>query len=397
MSTDNQLAVSQPPAFLAVANLTGLDAKYLVETVKLQCFKGAATDAQVDAFISIACEMKVNPLLPGMLYAYPISGGGIVPIMGPSGVYKKLVEHPDVASWETEVFPVDVTLAPTHAVTKIWRKGVERPLVYTALLSEWKIESNPNWRSRPRHMLALRSLKHCANQIIHGIPYDEDDRAIMAMTNVTGTGETPAAEQAPAVERAPVRERAKRGAAGAKAETTTVAEDRAQQRGVEVVVTQEEQKAAHQTGAEPKAENIQQAMEARQAKTEAAKVEPAKPVEPAPVPRAFLQDGEKLTVTAKVETMEAVAGTVNGKRFPAVKALLSGGFNGEVRHKDGGARFIYAGDKETGIEALPPWKVGAVLSFNLIGQKSTAASLNGKVLVFVESVSVVGDQGEVME
>ena len=80
---------------------------------------------------------------------------------------------------------------PTHAVTKIWRKGRERPLAYTALMSEWKMNSNPNWNSRPRHMLGLRSLKHCARQIIHGIPYDVDDRDIINITTSASNGPKP--------------------------------------------------------------------------------------------------------------------------------------------------------------------------------------------------------------
>jgi hypothetical protein len=132
----------------------------------------------------VANEMKVNPLLPGMLYAYP-NQGGIVPIMGPDGVFKKLMEHPDVESWDTDVFPEDASAPPTHAITLIRRRSTRSPLKYTAYFAEWKMDSNPNWRTRPRHMLGLRSLKQAARQIIHGIPFDEDERRMM---NVTGTG-----------------------------------------------------------------------------------------------------------------------------------------------------------------------------------------------------------------
>ena len=393
MSDQNKLAVVPPPAFLAVAGLTGLDSQYLVDTVKRQCFKGDATDAQVDAFISIACEMKVNPLLLGMLYAYPISGGGIVPIMGPSGVYKKLVEHPEVVSWETEVLPADVTIPPTHAITKIWRKGVERPLTYTALLSEWKINSNPNWNSRPRHMLALRSLKHCANQIIHGIPYDEDDRVIMAMQNVTGTGdENPVANGTPAqaaqAERPTPKPRATRGAAAAK----------------EVVGEVVPEKPADPT---PPAQDIQQAMQAREAKTVTNSPATAAPAptpataSPAPTPatsapapaatsRAFLAENEKITVTAKVESFEALKAKIGGVEFAAIKATLSGGYVGEVRQKEGGAKFEGAG-----VVALPPWQVGAVLKFELLGIKSTAPASSpshGKIITWVQSVAAEAEE-----
>lgn len=399
MSEQNQITVAQPPAFLAVAGLTGLDAKYLVDTVKRQCFKGEATDAQVDAFISIACEMKVNPLLPGMLYAYPISGGGIVPIMGPSGVYKKLVEHPEVASWETEVFPPDVTVPPTHAVTKIWRKGVERPLQYTALLSEWKIESNPNWRSRPRHMLALRSLKHCANQIIHGIPYDEDDRTIMAMTNVTGTDEAPQGEQPPPPPECPApKPRATRGAAGAK--------------NAEVVVPFEP------APEHAKVEDVQAAMQAREAKTQsqggdvnatanvrghtagAVEVKPPVPSDPAPAataPRVFLKDKEVIDAVCKIDSFTA---NLANPTTPFIKAMISGDFVGEVRDK---THVQMGADKKSAV-ADPVWVKGATVNVKLRGQlvtveKTPSGQPNphfGKVLNWVDGISAV-DQGEAME
>jgi hypothetical protein len=190
---ENQITV-RPRASHQLAALIGMEPGAMLDAIKVQCFKcdpSKVSNEQLAAFVSIAAEMGVNPFLPDMIYAYPTANGGILPIMGPSGVYKKLTEHPDVDSWETTVFPEDVTLPPTHAVTKIWRKGRDRPLSYTALMSEWRINANPNWNTRPRHMLGLRSLKHCARQIIHGLPYDIDDREIINITTSTEQASKP--------------------------------------------------------------------------------------------------------------------------------------------------------------------------------------------------------------
>lgn len=180
-----QQATLPPKASHRLAAIIGMEPATMLATIKAQCFRcdpAKVTNEQLAAFVSVAAEMGVNPFLPDMLFAFPGPGGSIIPIMGPSGVYKKLAEHPDVDSWETTVFPEDVTQAPTHATTKIWRKGSERPLSYTALVSEWKMTNNPNWNTRPRHMIGLRSLKHCARQLIHGLPYDVDDREIINIT-----------------------------------------------------------------------------------------------------------------------------------------------------------------------------------------------------------------------
>lgn len=362
MSDQNQIAVQSAPALLAVAGLTGLDKTYLIDTIKRQCFKGAADDAQVDAFISIACEMKVNPLLPGMLYAYPISGGGIVPIMGPNGIYKKLMEHPEVDSWETEVFPSDVSLPPTHATTKIFRKGREKPLQYTALLTEWKVGTNPNWNSRPRHMLGLRALKHCASQIIHGIPYDEDDRAIMGLTNVTGTVDaTSAAESIPEIKRSDPKARALRGVAAAK----------------EVVIEAEKPAAPESKIVEAApVEDIQQAMKIREAKS--VKEEQKQVV------RAFLKDGERLNATIKLETVVPVFMTVEGVRKPCFKGTASGEFQGDY-YSDIGTTQL----SEKTLLVNKPFAVGGVVPVVLFGKKSTAPAghpNHGKILVWIESV-----------
>ncbi len=207
--SDENLALTDPSAPAVkrrasqeLAQFIGMDAGAMIDVIRAQCFRPknneVITDAQVAAFISIAVEMKVNPLLPGMLYAFPIQGGGIVPMMGPDGVFKKLSENPNVEGWEVTVFPEDQTKPPTHAVAKLWRKGIERPLTYTAVLSEWKMNANPNWASRPRHMLTIRALKQVARQVIHGIPFDEDERQMMQEIDVTPPGETPKREQAPA-------------------------------------------------------------------------------------------------------------------------------------------------------------------------------------------------------
>lgn len=44
-------------------------------------------------------------------------------------------------------------------------KGWERPLTLTQRLSEWYVGRNPNWKSRPEHMLKLNTLAHACEYI----------------------------------------------------------------------------------------------------------------------------------------------------------------------------------------------------------------------------------------
>lgn len=378
--SDNQLAV-RPQASQQLAALIGMERSAMLDTIKAQCFRGNPSNIsneQLAAFVSIAADMGVNPLLPGMLYAYPIQGGGIVPMIGPDGIYKKLMEHPEVDSWETEVFPADVALPPTHAVTKIWRKGRERPLQYTALLSEWRVQSNPNWNTRTRHMLSLRSLKQCARQIIHGIPGDEDDRVIAGEINVTpvqqdsGTQQqtTPAAESAPQRRAAPQRE--KKGAAA-------------------VITNPPQEKAIDVQATEAKAEPPKEKVAPKAETTPPAETKAEPPKADSKTTRAFLQDGEKFTGVCEVIDIEtllvAMKDQTTGQAVThgAVSVKVKGEFNGTVLHVDGA---IIGADND--LTPLPVWNPGAKVRLQLEGKKQK----NGTVSVKVAKAETVEESPE---
>jgi hypothetical protein len=369
--SDSQLAV-RPKASQQLATLIGMDPTAMLETIKAQCFKtnpANVSDAQLAAFISIASEMKVNPLLPGMLYAYPIQGGGIVPIMGPDGIYKKLAENPDIDSWETEVFPQDTALPPTHATTKIWRKGRERPLSYTALMSEWKVGSNPNWNTRPRHMLALRSLKHCARQIIHGLPGDEDDRIISGEINVTPHEATTEPQQNTRPKPPP---REKKGAAAVESAAIDVPATEVKETEKKVEPTKPVEQSKPEPKAEPKIEK------------------PVEKVEEQPknqTPRQSLQDKERISTVCIPQEVFALNIRKSGVDTPSVKAKISGGFIGDVLHFGGSTRNI-TGD---GFTAIKEWKVGVPVKLDLIGMMNTKS---GNLITIVEKISPVEAEPE---
>jgi hypothetical protein len=387
MSNENQLAV-RPRASHQLATLLGMEPSAMLDTIKAQCFKGNPaniSNEQLAAFVSIAAEMGVNPLLPGMLYAYPIQGGGVVPIMGPDGVYKKLMEHPEVDSWETTVYPEDVTQPPTHAVTKIWRKGRERPLQFTAILSEWKIGSNPNWNTRTRHMLSLRSLKQCARQIIHGIPGDEDDRVIMGEVNVT-----PATEQ-PKVDRPAPPPRAKKGAATV-AENPPPSAPASKGNVVDAEFTEVPATPPAEVPAKaeiPLSEQVDKVLAKATEQAAAAKVAPVATPAPAaepPVVRAFIQDNETLTVTAKIEKAMPLQMKLDGDSQPSAELTLSGGFVGVAHHHKSGRLLGVKENGEPEVELDPSYKVGATFKFTLKGRKFKS----GKTFAFVQSVQQEG-------
>ncbi len=161
----------------------------MIETIKAQCFanaKGTITNAQLIAFINVANAFRINPLLPNMLYAYP-NQAGIVPMLGPDGMFAILSGNPKVDYWETEI---GEDAGGMWCTARIYCKDRSHPVIKRVWLVEWKMPSNPNWNTRPRHMLEIRALKQCARQIIHGIPYDEDEKKIMDQGGNLATGST---------------------------------------------------------------------------------------------------------------------------------------------------------------------------------------------------------------
>ena len=84
-TTQSTAVAVVPRASDQLAAFLGIEKGMMIETLKAQCFKGKrpdeVSDAQLAAFVSTANVLKVNPLVPGMLYAYPERNGGITPIL----------------------------------------------------------------------------------------------------------------------------------------------------------------------------------------------------------------------------------------------------------------------------------------------------------------------------
>jgi hypothetical protein len=381
MSEQNQLAIAGPKASDQLAAFLGIEKGMMLETLKAQCFKNKrpdeVSDAQLAAFVSTANVLQVNPLVPGMLYAYPERNGGITPILGPDGVFKKLDEF--IASGKLSGFECEVVMGadgkPERADAVIYRGENQKPAKYTAYFSEWAVTSNPNWQARPRHMLWVRAIKQAARQVIHGLPMDADEYEIAQMQNVTPESEAPKSERpAPPP-------RAKKGAAAVR------------ENPVEVVV----EKAAPEAAA-PKAEAPKpvEAVTEVAGKTEptssapiqsfsdaaAATAAPAKPRTD-----ADLKHDEIITVQCEVVSVDpmiitAAVGGVKGPQ-PSVAVNLKGGYEGRAYHIGGGVK-----EGET-VKPLPVWQVGTAVNVTLRGKLNTNPKVN-RVQVFVDSVEATG-------
>ena len=344
-------ASSQLAAFL------GIESGMMLDTIKAQCFKSTTpdkvTDEQLAAFISVANTLKLNPLLSGMLYCYPAKNGGIEPMIGPDGIFTLLANNPDIVkqddggpAWYTEQAKEgaeDVCTAYINHATK----GLLKKKIY---LAEWVVGSNPNWQSRRRHMADVRALKQCARQVIHGIPFDEDERTIAEMVNVTNT-----ATQAPAEPPPPRPDPAKlrRGRQGPSASQTT---EPAKTETINVDATPAPEVA--QSSTPPKADAPKAS-------------EPALTV----APRTTLEKKEEL-VGVQVKVVSAAYENFGEESLPVhgVVAKVTGGWEGDVYDLAGGMMGSQAGPdgvKQVG-KPLPIWTPGALLTLDLKGRFSAA-------------------------
>lgn len=377
MSETNTTLAVQPArkASDQLAEFLGIEKSMMLDTLKAQCFKGKrpdeVSDAQLAAFVSSANVLQVNPLVPGMLYAYSERNGGITPILGPDGVFKKLDEF--IANKKLRGYKCEVKMGadgkPESAHAIIYRNGDEVPAEYTAYFAEWCVTSNPNWQARPRHMLWVRAIKQAARQVIHGLPMDADEYEIAQMQNVT-----PEAE-APKVERPAPKPRAPKGAAAAKVVDTEVviekpAEAVAPQPVIETPppaptptptpapVTPAPKVAEPVKEAPPKVESFADAAAATEAIQQ----------------RALLHDGETITVTANIDAFKVVTGTREGKPHLYVTAdITSPELKGQVSQTDDGI--------ENG-QPKPVWQLEKAVKMKVRGKKFKS----GALMNIVESI-----------
>jgi hypothetical protein len=399
MSEQTALSTNVAPEFKrAVTTLSaalGIEPNAMIDTLKAQCFMNTPperiSNAQLAAFISVATALDVNPLIPGFLYAYPTKSGGIQPIMGPDAVFKKLdemISGGKLDYYDCTVYPEDVTKQATHAIARIYRKGSDKPASYTAIRSEWYVDSNPNWKYRERHMLWLRAIKQAARMVIHGLPPDNDENKLADMLNVTPEAEAPAGISETDTPTPTETKRPKtppRSAKGAAAITPPAETPPAAKSEQGKIVDAEivDPKVAEAEKAKSLAAKLEAKERAEVAAQETAKGTPAEKKE-----RAMLNDGEAIEGVCEVmELLEASMANLkqnDGTKAitPFIRAKVRGAFWGEIWHFHGAT--IAAGSA-TPIP-LPIWTPGKKLNLKLFGKLSVS---NGKVLVRVEEASEV--------
>jgi phage recombination protein Bet len=184
---DNAVAAAQearqrPSALANMAARLNISQQQLMATLKSTVFKGAS-DNEFAALIVVADAYKLNPLLKE-IYAFPVKGGGIAPMVSIDGWIKITNDHPEFDGIEFKDM-ADANGKLYAIAATIYRKDRSRPIQIIEYLEECKRNTDP-WNKSPARMLRHRALMQCARYAFgfSGIGA-EDDAEVYALTPAT--------------------------------------------------------------------------------------------------------------------------------------------------------------------------------------------------------------------
>jgi phage recombination protein Bet len=160
-----------------MASKYNMDPVAFSNAVKKTAMPGNATNEEFAAFMMVAHQYHLNPILKE-IHAFPKKGGGIVPVVSIDGWVSLINQHPqlDGIAFEMHYDDKKVLLACTCV---IHRKDRSVPTTVTEYLSECYRSTDP-WKMKHR-MLRHKALIQCARYAFgfSGIT-DEDEGDVIA-------------------------------------------------------------------------------------------------------------------------------------------------------------------------------------------------------------------------
>lgn len=150
-----------------------LEPTVFLSTIKKTVMPSNATDEEVAAFLMVAKEYDLNPIMRE-IHAFPKKGGGIQTVVGIDGWIKIATRHPKFDGVEFDA-AMDEDGHPESVTCRMYLKDCSRPVEATEYYSECTRGTEP-WKLMPRRMLRHKALIQCA-RIAFGISgiMDEDE------------------------------------------------------------------------------------------------------------------------------------------------------------------------------------------------------------------------------
>lgn len=144
-----------------MASTQGMDAKAYEMTVRETCGCSGATNEQFWAFLLVAREYGLNPLVKE-IYAFPSKAGGVTPIVSIDGWLRMANDHEsfDGLTFEDKLDANGNLVAIT---ARVHRKDRAHPSEVTEYLAECKRNTDP-WKQWParmlRHKAAIQAIRY---------------------------------------------------------------------------------------------------------------------------------------------------------------------------------------------------------------------------------------------
>lgn len=187
----NAIAKVEPrkSVIATLADNYGMEAAAFEATLRGTVFPSNGTREEFAAFVLVAKEYRLNPLLRE-IYAFPKKGGGIVPIVGIDGWLNLINGHPQFDGMEFDQHD-DEKGALVAVTCRIYRKDRSHPTVVTEYLDEC-IRGTEPWKMKRRmlrHKAAMQGARYAFG--FSGI-YDEDEAADIAQVRDVGGRSLPA-------------------------------------------------------------------------------------------------------------------------------------------------------------------------------------------------------------
>ena len=158
----------------ALAERFEMEPGVFLDTIKKTVMPSTATAEEVAAFLMVAKEYSLNPILRE-IHAFPKKGGGISTVVGVDGWAKIITRHPQFDGVEFEVELDDSGKVPISITCILYRKDTGHPTRVTEYYSECNRGTEP-WKQCPIRMLRHKALIQ-AGRIAFGLAgiMDEDE------------------------------------------------------------------------------------------------------------------------------------------------------------------------------------------------------------------------------
>lgn len=174
---------NQPKSLISVmAEKYSMEPKAFADAVRKTAMPSNATTEEFAAFMMVAKEYNLNPLLKE-IHAFPKRGGGIQPVVSIDGWVSLINQHPDLDGFDFEVH-LDGEGALTAVSCRMFRKSRTHAVEVTEYLAEcyrnteaWKM---PN--RMLRHKALIQAARYCFG--FSGI-MEEDEAERIPMRDIT--------------------------------------------------------------------------------------------------------------------------------------------------------------------------------------------------------------------